>query len=607
MIRLKEDETSVNFGPDGSAERTPEGVFRRDTRYLRHYRWAMGDVARLLSVVRQGELRQHFARTGRGRSQVVAFERTLTMRSDGFTDVITVRNTSTEMQDVELGLEVEAEFADLFASVVPKTAEAGPIERRALPDGLLWTAVAGDGVRMRVTLRTGASDEQVWRWHLAPGETATARTVIVLSADDDPEVRSPLPTYARWHRPLSLESVDRDYRRALTQAVDDVRMLLLRTPHGLYPAAGMPWFVNIFGRDALIVSMMLLNHWPEVAHGVLAFLAEHRGRADDPFREEESGKILHEIRRGELSRTGRIPFGRYYGSVDATPLFVMTLAAYVDRTGDEAMVTALRPAWEGAIDWLLRHQGSDGGLVAFAPSGSGLVVQSWKDSADSMNHADGSPARAPLSVAEVQGYAFAAFAAAAGLYERLGEVTRAADLRVRASALQATFHRLFWVDRLDTYAMALDADGSPLEVLSSDPGHLLWTGIVPSDIAPRLVATLMGPALWSGWGLRTLGTGEARYNAVSYHNGSVWPHDTALFAWGLHRYGFFAEFDIVAVGLFDLAAAQPTLQLPELIAGTAREDGVPPTAYTHACCPQAWAAAALPLLAGLMHRTRDDD
>jgi glycogen debranching enzyme len=227
-------------------------------------------------------------------------------------------------------------------------------------------------------------------------------------------------------------------------------------------------------------------------------------------------------------------------------------------------------------------------------------VQSWKDSGDSMNHADGQPAPAPLSVAEVQGYAFAAFRAAAGFCRHLGQTDRAAALDARADRLAAAFHRRYWLEKLGTYAMAIDAHGVPLAVLSSDPGHLLWTGIGPELIAPRLVATLMGPELWSGWGLRTLGSNEARFNAASYHNGSVWPHDTALFAWGLHRYGFARELHTVGQALFDLAAALPDYRLSELVAGSARVHGLAPTRYAHACYPQAWAAASLPLLARLM-------
>ena len=219
-----------------------------------------------------------------------------------------------------------------------------------------------------------------------------------------------------------------------------------------------------------------------------------------------------------------------------------------------------------------------------------------------MNHADGSAAHAPLAVAEVQGYSFAAFRTAAGFYRTLGETDRATALDARANRMAVEFHQRFWIDDLSTYAMAIHARGAPLSVLSSDPGHLLWSGIVPADIAPRLVETLLGEALWSGWGLRTLGKHQERYNPVSYHNGGVWPHDTAIFAKSLSRYGFADQLRTVATALFDLAKARPDHRLPELVAGTCRVAGLPPTSYKHACYPQAWAAASLPLLAGLLQK-----
>jgi glycogen debranching enzyme len=384
----------------------------------------------------------------------------------------------------------------------------------------------------------------------------------------------------------------------LARALGDIRTLLLPTPFGPYPAAGLPNFVNIFGRDALITAMMLGPDFADVSEAVLRLLAHHQGQGIDPFREEEPGKILHEIRCGEASRSGAVPFGRYYGSIDSTPLFILALDAHAGTQTGQLLAEELTPALLAALDWLISQQAADG-LVRFAPSGSGLAVQSWKDSHDSMNHADGREARPPLAVAEVQGYAFAAFEAAARLLESAGNGARAQDCRARAGRLAKRFHDLFWLDDLATYAMALDRDGAPLRVLSSDPGHLLWCGIVPGDIAPTLVETMMGPSLWSGWGLRTLGRGEVRYNPVSYHNGGVWPHDTALFGWGLHRYGFSRERDQVAEALFDLASASPGGSMPELVSGFDRVPGHNPIAYTHACAPQAWSAAGLILMSRL--------
>ena len=328
---------------------------------------------------------------------------------------------------------------------------------------------------------------------------------------------------------------------------------------------------------------------------MLSFLAARQGRKPAAFREEEPGKILHEVRRGELSRTDRIPFGRYYGSIDSTPLFLMAAGEYFLSQNDTELADELRGAIVSATEWLTSHLDGPSGLATFHASGSGLTVQSWKDSGNSMVDEHGQSARQPLAVAEVQGYAYAALLSAARLLP-----DRAKALSLRAQALKEAFHTQFWLPEMATYAMALDADMKPLKVLSSDPGHLLWTGIVPEEIAPILVQTLMSDALWSGWGLRTLGSTEVAYNPVSYHNGSVWPHDTGLFAMGLARYGFTNELHIVAQAMLDLADASPGRHMPELISGYGRTEHAEPVPYTHANSPQSWSAAAVVKMAAYL-------
>ena len=603
MIRLKEDETYLSFAADGAASGDRQGVYRRDTRYLKTYQWSFGPVESLMTACVENRLHQHLAVVGADRGQAVAIERTMVMRGNGFHDTWTFHNTSREPRAITVSLDVEGDFRDLFASVFRPDDVAAASVREATAQGIRLSSRASDGVGMSVELAfSEISDTLAWSWTLAPGERRALSVDVNLSADNDRVGAVALPSYAEWRSGFPIALAHPGHQRALARAIDDVRMLLFTTPHGLYPAAGMPWFVNVFGRDALIVGMMLSAFQPALLLDILRLLAANQGRTVDAVHEEEPGKILHEMRAGELSRIGRLPLARYYGSVDATPLFLMALATYVEATGDTKVIAEFRPAWEAAVNWLVMHQASGDGLVSFAPSGSGLTIQSWKDSADSMNHADGSAAEAPLAVAEVQGYSFAAFRAAAGFYRTLGDTEAAPRFDARAQSMAAEFHQRFWIDDQSTYAMAIDAKGAPLAVLSSDPGHLLWSGIVPADIAPRLVETLLGDALWSGWGLRTLGKHEVRFNPVSYHNGSVWPHDTAIFAWGLSRYGFTDQLRTVATALFDLADARPDHRLPELIAGTDRLADLPPTSYTHACYPQAWAAAALPLLAGLLQK-----
>jgi len=407
--------------------------------------------------------------------------------------------------------------------------------------------------------------------------------------------------YETWRQagPLA-PPLERD-QAVLARAVDDLQALLLFTEHGPIPAAGIPWFVAAFGRDALLSALLLLPHYPEVAKGTLRYLAAYQGQRLDPYRAEAPGKIMHELRFGELTRLGKSPHSPYYGTVDATPLFVILLYRYWQATGDLTLVRELRPHWEAALRWMLTDADLDGdGFLEFvgAADGKGLSVQSWKDSHDSLSHADGLLASGAIAVSEVQGYAYAAYCAAAEFYAELDQSEQATLWLERATALKAKFHQTFWLDDLGTYALALDGDKRPLRVHNSDAGHLLWSGIVPEEVAPRLVATLMSEALWSGWGIRTLGADEARYNPVSYHNGSVWPHDTALAAGGMARYGFTGQAKQIRRALFDLAATQADLRLPELVAGYPRSDA-PPVPYPVACRPQAWDAAAIVYLLSL--------
>ncbi len=599
MARLKEDETIIVVGEDHPSDIRFAGVYRRDTRFLSRFAWDHPALELLRSALVENRLIEHHAAVTRTRTQLLDMRRELSALKDGLRDCWTITNVSTEPQDVRMALEVEPDFGDLFARLLGNEAPTREIKESRFAQGRSYSAEALDGVSLEIEIGfEGADEDLVWQRTFAPGEQCTLCAEVRLRCGDDPSGWPDLPSFAQWREAFAgIERKNGSHGAALSRAVDDLKMLLLATQFGPYPAAGMPWFGNKFGRDALITATMLLPWVPELTASVLRLLAHHQGASDDPFREEQPGKILHEIRAGELSRTDRIPFARYYGSVDATALFVMTLAAHEKTVDNFDLTGELADNLTRALDWLIARQEGGDDLIHFEASGSGLVVQSWKDSHDSMNHADGSAAAQPLAVAEVQGYAYAAFIEGADLLDSLGQQNKASDLRRRAEALARSFHARYWLEDLETYAMALDGEGKPLAVLSSDPGHLLWCGIVPADIAGRLVATMMSPPLWSGWGLRTLGDGEARYAPASYHNGSVWPHDTALFGLGLARYGFQKELGIVTHALFDLAAAMPHHRIPELISGHPREPGLGPVHYGNASAPQAWAAAALPALA----------
>jgi Amylo-alpha-1,6-glucosidase/N-terminal domain of (some) glycogen debranching enzymes len=595
LAGAKEDELYVMLPAAGGTGWGVAGVFFRDTSYFSPWDWDVGGAQRLAQFASGNQIKERYALTQEDRSQAVGLRRQLTVTPTGFGDRWDLTNTTDKLQTVTLRLNARPRLIDIFAANRDPTFEPEIAQDRISPQSISFTRIAEDGVVHRATLScaAGLSDDMAWTFALAPGAVQKLLLdVRIDSSDYDAAALAPLPGYEDWRAGFSAIA---GQHAAVDQAVDDLRTLLLQTEHGPYPAAGMPIFVNFFGRDALITGLMILDWQPQILRSVLGFLAARQGQVTDSFREEEPGKILHEVRRGELSRTDRIPFGRYYGSVDSTPLFLMAAGAYFAAQGDEDFAAQLRPAIEAATDWLTRHLDGPSGLATFSASGSGLVVQSWKDSANSMLDEHGQPAAQPLAVAEVQGYAYAALLAAACLLPE-----RADELNDRAAKLRAAFHAQFWLPELATYAMALDAQMKPLRVLSSDPGHLLWTGIVPEDIAPILVKTMLGAALWSGWGLRTLGANAVAYNPVSYHNGSVWPHDTGLFAMGLARYGFAAELQMVAQALLDLAAASPGRHMPELISGYDRVDDPEPVSYTHANAPQAWSAATVVRMAAYL-------
>ena len=395
-----------------------------------------------------------------------------------------------------------------------------------------------------------------------------------------------------------VSSSNERFNEWLSRSEADLQMMTVGNPEGPYPYAGVPWYNTVFGRDGLITAFEVLWAEPQVAKGVLQFLAETQADSVIPEQDAEPGKILHELRKGEMAALHEIPFGRYYGSVDSTPLFVMLAAAYYERTGDLEFIKSIWRNIERALEWMDRYGDVDGdGFLEYARhSGKGLIQQGWKDSHDSVFYEDGKLAEAPIALCEVQGYAYAARNGAADLACRQGMPELAERLRQQATKLKDKFEQSFWVEELGTYAFALDGNKRQSRVTVSNPGHCLLTRIACPERARRVAEGLMDDNLFSGWGVRTVGTREARYNPMSYHNGSVWPHDNALIALGLAQYGFTGYALRILESMFEASLHFEFQRLPELFCGFRRRAGDGPTLYPVACSPQSWAAAAVFML-----------
>jgi glycogen debranching enzyme len=396
----------------------------------------------------------------------------------------------------------------------------------------------------------------------------------------------------------SIRASEASLNGTLQQAVADLKALNIVWDGRRVVSAGIPWYGAPFGRDALITGFQALLVNPDIARDALLFLAAHQGRKVDDFREEEPGKILHEIRRGELARTGEVPHTPYYGSVDSTPLFIILFTEYLQWTDDRSTGEELLPAAEAALHWIDEFGDKDGdGFIEYErKTPRGLQNQGWKDSHDGIPHKDGTPAKAPIALVEVQGYCVDAQRRMARLYRRLGRREEAARCALAAQKLARRLDEAFWMEKEGCYAIALDGEKRQVQSVASNQGHLLWSRALPEARARRVARTLLDPASFSGWGIRTLASGQHAYNPLSYHNGTVWPHDNSLIAQGLANYGLQKHVAALLTGLSEAARQFRHDRLPELFCGMERGQRDLAVSYPVSCSPQAWSSGALFLL-----------
>ena len=527
----------------------------------------------------------------------------------GMREDITLHNYGPEPAGVEVRLVVDCDFADLFEVKENRAVSGRGVQRRAVGSDLLVWTEHGDGRGVRVSAAEATATEQGLRFTtVVPAHGSwSARVEVVASVSGD-EIEAPFPLHTAveqtaparrmqgWRDSIPDITVeDPALSRALARSEEDLGALRIVDP--AYPdddvvAAGAPWFMALFGRDSLITGWMTLPFSPDLTMGTLRTLARMQGTRRDDLSEEEPGRILHEVRRGADLSQALGGHGVYYGSIDSTPLFLMLLGRALRWGVPWEQIEPLLPAAEAAARWVVEHGDRDGdGFVEYQrTSDRGLLNQGWKDSADSICFADGRPAHGPIALAEVQGYSYAALLAMADLEARRGDEEAARGWRERAERLRVRFHEAFWMPDQQFYALALDGDKRQVDAIASNAGHCLWTGIVPEEVAPAVADRLLSPEMFTGFGVRTLGTANVRYNPVSYHNGSVWPHDTAIVTAGLARYGFTDQAQRVSDGLLDAATAFDG-RLPELFCGFDRAEQQVPVRYPTSCSPQAWAAA----------------
>jgi glycogen debranching enzyme len=607
-------------GPSTGAD----GLFQDDTRILSKFVLRMqGEMPELLSgdiggdnVVFTAHLTNPPFQDRRNRlvpqGEIYLLRRRLLWQRKLY-EALLVKSYAAEPIVFDLTLDADADFRDVFEIRGMTRARRGEAFQPCSDGNCLTLSYRGLDGQDRTTSITFSAPVAIRHQRivlpveLKPG--ATRHILMTIASDGDTTRPSRQDFFtalkrskreARAHiRALNrLETSNAAFDAWAEQAAADLSLLVTDLETGPYPYAGIPWFSVPFGRDAVVTALQALWINPALARGVLAYLSALQAGESSAFHDAEPGKIMHERRKGEMAALREVPFGKYYGGADTTPLFVLLAGAYLKRSNDITFCRTVWPAVRAALDWIDGFGDADrDGFIEYSRSGSsGLQNQGWKDSDTSVFHSDGSLAQGPIALVEVQAYVIAAKRAAAEIAELIGEAERAKELARQADRLQAKLDARFWSEELGTYALALDGEKRPCAVRTSNAGHVLYCGAANPAKAVRVGRDLMSQDLFSGWGVRTLATDASLYNPMSYHNGTIWPHDCSIVAAGLARYGMSEAAGRIFTGMFDAACRFPHFRLPELFCGFPRHAGEGPVAYPSACTPQAWASGAVFLL-----------
>jgi glycogen debranching enzyme len=620
---LKHGDMFAVFGRDGdlyAAPDSPDGLYFRDTRYLSGFELQVEDrLPLLLSATLRDDnavftcdlTNPDLLKAGGApiEHNQLHFRRSRFLWSGKCFERIAIRNFDIAARAVRVRLRFTADFADLFEVRGTRRDRRGRDNEPVVSRDSVQLCYTGLDDKVRTTrLRFSPAPVKLTasyaEFELALMPHGMALIFSEIACDPAAEEFAPDRAFyvafraARRERreaaarAASISSSSQFFDEVVRRSAADLGMLTTQTGSGSFPYAGIPWFSTAFGRDAIITALQVLWLDPSIARGVLLYLAANQAKETNAAADAEPGKILHEVRHGEMAELNEVPFRRYYGSVDATPLFILLAGAYLKRTGDLATIRDIWPNIRAALAWIAMHGDRDGdGFVEYGrQTKEGLVNQAWKDSHDSVFLESGELASGPVAIVEVQAYVYGAWRAAAGMAANLGQAGYAEELERKAASFQRDFDNAFWDEALGTYVLALDGQKRACRVRSSNAGHVLFTGLALPQRSPQLRRTLMSKESFSGWGIRTLATSEPRYNPMSYHNGSVWPHDNAIVAAGLARYGFKRDAERIFAGLFAASTYIEFRRLPELFCGFNRQRNSGPTAYPVACSPQAWSA-----------------